>query len=805
MLLAGVCVASGYTTARLFMGARDHLRTIASDSSVIELEGTLLENWQRQKAWGMEGAGGGSGGEAGNLDRFVVRGPGWSSAIAVSRVGAGDVGDVEDSWRTCSGRVRVLVSGEVVPAGAAGERVRAMVIWEPREGVMNPGEERFELFAQQDQDAGRLRSSSAELVWVTQTGGIGSVRLRAGGWLRDRLQRVLDGVDGGTTKQPSAARRLLGALLLGEREFERTDAGLAYTRLGLSHILSISGFHLTVLALSVLWVLRLTGDRGWVEPALVGALIGMYVLALPAQAPIVRSAMLVLGIMLAESLGRRYDRVCVLGWITIALLAWRPADLWSLGFQLSVGLTALLLWVGEGASRTLFGGGVRGAIDNDATRGWFLGLLQRARNGMGATVATSAMCWTASLPIVAQATGMVSLMGVVASVLLAPLFVVMLWLGYATLLLGLIVPALAPLAGGLLGWLCGVAIRGAAWLDGFALASLRVPPLPMWWALLASVWVIVGWRCMGWWGLSSRRWWWAYGVGVFALLLPSLVDARAGGLPSEVVLRIDAISVGDGTCMLVRSGRDAMLWDAKAIPPRSATPRVAMILRELGVWRVGRIVITHPDIDHMSGVLDLIEPLGVREVLVSARFIEQARLGGDAGAAGVIMADLAKRGVGVRAIAAGDEVTVGPARMTVVSPPADAVWPADNEHSVVGLLEVSRAAGTTAQPVRVLLTGDAGPRAIEWIMQAGLPAVDAIELPHHGSAQPEAMRLVEAVRPGAVLQSTGPSRLNDPRWQATREQVEGAGGRWMVTARHGWIGASWLHDGSVRIQSMRHD
>ena len=42
---------------------------------------------------------------------------------------------------------------------------------------------------------------------------------------------------------------------------------------GTIHILSISGFHLSVMALLALLLLRLTGDRGWVEPVIVALLI----------------------------------------------------------------------------------------------------------------------------------------------------------------------------------------------------------------------------------------------------------------------------------------------------------------------------------------------------------------------------------------------------------------------------------------------------------------------------------------------------------------------------------------------------
>jgi competence protein ComEC len=675
-------------------------------------------------------------------------------------------------------------------------------VWEPPRAIDNPGDAQANRFARQDQLAGTLRVSSAEL--ISRADASRSVRallLRAGGALRERLQRVLDSV-----RDPQA-RALLGALLLGEREFERTDAGLSYTRLGLSHILSISGFHLTVLVFSILWLLRLTGDRGWFEPALLAFLVLAYAVALPPQAPILRSAALVLAMLLVHALGRRYDRLCVLGWITIALLAWRPADLWSLGFQLSVGLTALLLWIGDHARVTLWGTPLQGLIDqpDQTDQPAPRTLVRRASSSLSASISLSAMCWSAALPIIAATTGMISPLAAIISVVLAPLFVVLLWLGFLTLGLGMIFPGLAPFAATLLTRLCQLATDASTWLDSFALSSLRVPPIPVWWALLATLWIVCGWRWYRTWMLADRRWWWGAGACVLLALAPSMIAARGAGLSRAAALRLDALAVGDGTCMLLRSGTDAMLWDAKAIPPRSATPRTALALRELGVWRVPRIFITHPDIDHMSGVLDLIEPLGVREILVSQRFIDQATDSGTASrtrqpnAARVVQDELARRGVRLRAVRAGDELTLGPSRVTLLSPPPNATWPADNDHSLVALVESPRA--DHASPATLLLTGDVGGAAVARLAGIALPTIDAIELPHHGSPEPAAMRLVERLAPRVIVQSTGPSRINDPRWEPTRAVLPNA--HWLTTAQHGWSAITWHHDGTITQQSMR--
>ena len=75
---------------------------------------------------------------------------------------------------------------------------------------------------------------------------------------------------------------------------------------------------------------------------------------------------------------------------------------------------------------------------------------------------------------------------------------------------------------------------------------------------------------------------------------------------------------------------------------------------------------------------------------------------------------------------------------------------------------------------------------------------DVLELPHHGSVQPTAMALVETVNPAVVLQSTGPSRALDIRWNAHR-----LGRQWWTTATDGAAWVEFHQDGSITSGSVR--
>src|SRR5205823_4667612 len=97
-------------------------------------------------------------------------------------------------------------------------------------------------------------------------------------------------------------------------------------------------------------------------PAAVAVLVALYMLVLPAQAPILRAGILVLVLLIADASGRRYDRATLLGWIALALLIIRPLDAWSLGFQLSFGIVAALLLLGDTVHHRLWGVPILGLV-----------------------------------------------------------------------------------------------------------------------------------------------------------------------------------------------------------------------------------------------------------------------------------------------------------------------------------------------------------------------------------------------------------------------------------------------------------
>lgn len=762
-----VCAGAGWMHARVFEhGSRDLGVMLQDSRTLVTLEGTVLRTPREARP-----------------ERAAM--PFQSQPRVRLDVDIDNI--VSESGNvTAEGKLWVRVTGTSPSAlPGAGSRVRLTGWFDPIGPPTNPGQDDLREYAAQIGYAGSLTINSPTLVepLPAQTGPASRARaawLRSRAALEDRARHLLTRAAGNLEgEEGDRSRALLLGLVLGDYDPSQREVRDAFARQGLAHVLSISGFHLSVMALLALFVLRLTGDRGWLEPALVALVVVLYVLIVPASSPILRSAAMVLGVMAAEASGRRYDRLTLLTWIAVGLLIWRPLDLWNVGFQLSLGLTAALFWLGPIFHARMWREPIKGIVRHEIPIvRWILDHLKQS-------LSAAVMCWAVSAPLVMLRFGLISPLAIGATILITPLIVGVLWIGYLALLVGVFIPPAADWAGYALGHLCQWSVACVNLFDAAPVSAFRLPVVSGLWAAAATV-VVVWWmRSWNWRELRAS----AATVIVGAWLAWQCIHSN--GLRRDAAFRIDMLDVGNGSCYLLRSGNEAVLWDCGPMPGSGTTPALVAAVRALGAWRTPTVIITHPDLDHFAGLAEVLQPLGVGTVLAPRRFIEQA-IDQPQGAVAELVRELKARGVEVRAIGSEDELAVGTACLRFIAPPATADWLIDNDHSLVAVVSIP------SEPAAALLTGDVQDAAIAHL-RSTQPALQprVLELPHHGSARPAAIDFAWTLNPDIVFQSTGAQRAGDPRWDGVR-----VGREWYTTATDGAAWVEFLEDGGVRAGSI---
>lgn len=671
-----------------------------------------------------------------------------------------------------------------LPNLKAGDRVRLTGFLRPIRGASNPGAYDSLLWARQVGALGFLQMDSAGIVeplsqpqaWTARLFSAAvraqaDFRALAAAWLDTSTARDL-------SHDHAAARAVAGALLLGAREDAAMhDLDAAMRRIGVAHVLAISGFHLSVLVFFAVLTLRVLGVRGGLELALVAAVVVLYMTLTPARTPILRAGVMALAFLGAEAIGRRYHPLSVLSWTAIAILLWRPLDLWSPGFQLSFGVVAAIVSLPKLLQQRL--NPLQPPPDEMTRARWMRHYFQQM-------LLVGVCAWIVATPIIIHHFGMLSIFGALVSIAVFPFVLVIIGAGAAVLLLASLLPSAASLLGAVLMFVGDVLVKLTLAIDALPLTSMHVPPVSLWWSLAAlclSVWLLVK--------PSRFRW---RDAALIALLIAWLAGFGIHrNLERNVALRIDTLDVGDGACHLIRSGRDAILWDAGSQRLSVSEWELPQAFRALGAWPVRRIVLSHPNLDHYSAIPDLAAPLGVREVLLEQATIAEAE-SDPSGPVAFLLKRLRREGVAVRVIAAGDLLRIGSATMEFLHPPPGEQFEASNDSSLTALLSVPTAAGVRT----ALFCGDIERNAIAAIRKAHPELrADVMEAPHHGSARPPAIAFVRDVEPRVVIQSTGPQRANDNRWDEVR-----AGRQWFTTATDGWVSIRVRTDGAIDASSI---
>ncbi len=229
------------------------------------------------------------------------------------------------------------------------------------------------------------------------------------------------------------------------------------------------------------------------------------------------------------------------------------------------------------------------------------------------------------------------------------------------------------------------------------------------------------------------------GIGLLALIVLAIWLAGRG-LP-DGRLHVYFLDVGQGDAILVRAPDGRQLLVDGGPSPVALLSELGDIL-PFGDRSLDLVVLTHPDSDHMSGLIPLVERYRIGQVLDTplTEHVPEAR---------PWLAALARAGVPRSYARRGMTMAADDLKVTVLHPgpePLTGTAADDNNNSIVLRLDYGQNS--------FLLTADIEYEAEAELIHAGLPLhSDVLKVAHHGSRGSTSPVFVEAVRPRlAVIQ-----------------------------------------------------
>lgn len=125
------------------------------------------------------------------------------------------------------------------------------------------------------------------------------------------------------------------ASLLGDKYLLDRDTAELFRDGGTFHILVISGLHITFIGGILLLIIRRFTRSRWLQFAVTSVLVWSYSLAVGADVPVVRAAIMFTIVLTSFAVYRRTSILNSVGFCALILLAWRPSDMFGASFQLT--------------------------------------------------------------------------------------------------------------------------------------------------------------------------------------------------------------------------------------------------------------------------------------------------------------------------------------------------------------------------------------------------------------------------------------------------------------------------------------
>ena len=543
---------------------------------------------------------------------------------------------------------------------------------------------------------------------------------------------------------PDEEAGILEAMLFGEKSELSGDIKELYQAAGISHVLVISGLHISLLALAVAGILRRLGFPMpvWVILS-VGVLAG-YGILIGQPTTAVRALLMFFVLQGARLLGRSYDLLSALAFAGILMLLDNPDLILDGGCRLSfcavigvgwyVSEKNKIFWsIGEKEKRKNRGKGGKGssagAILENIRAGWDL--------------------WLFTLPVMLDTFYQVSVVGILWNLVAIPLLPVIIASGG----LGVV------LAGWniFLGSLAGSPAYGMLQLYQEIGNISEKLPVGMWTPGQPSKPVIAGYYLVIFLLVlvekqlikREKRWKIFPGMELCSMLLLLLLMAH----PWQQREKITFLDVGQGDASLLQSGGQTLLLDGGSTSQKNVGTYVILpYIKQQGISCLEAVVLTHTDQDHINGVTEVLEEGKKGWLTVKNLMYPYWMEGTEQGKQLKKLAEEA--GASCRKIRAGDRLTIGKAEAVVLYPKEQEKIAEPNAGSLVLFWKW--------EGVRAMFTGDL-PEEKERELLQNLPACEILQVGHHGSATSTCREFLEQVQPSlAVISCAMKNRYGHP-------------------------------------------
>ena len=585
---------------------------------------------------------------------------------------------------------------------------------------------------------------------------------------------------------------ILAAICTGDRSGLSDSSSQLYRQSGIAHILAVSGLHISMIGMTIFRLLRKKFRYPLSAIVSLFLMIGFCIMS-SASPSAVRATIMFAVQIAAIGLGKTYDILSALSLAAILLLLSNPFYLYHTGFQFSF---AAILGV---------------AVLYQTFEKFFI-----IKNRFFSAVMMSIAVTMSTIPLTAFYYYEIPLYSILLNLIVLPVMSLVLGTGLAAAFFGMISVLLGRFFSGAGAYIV-VFIKWICEIIGKLPASRIVTGCPekykiliYYCILLLMVFVmnqtahmrkkqpdkkqavLLGNKKSK--TKTSNLWRWI----LFICFCTSSLMILFLRLKNEK-LNIVMIDVGQGECILLEhENGSAILIDGGSTSINNAAKYVISgALKYRGIQKIDCLIITHPDTDHISGIMEILEKKNtILDYGLELKQIMTPDFSGNTNYESLKeMAE--EKEVRFSSVYKGMNLEDGILRLSCLYPPQSYSAEDSNEYSAVLKLEYGA--------FSALFTGDLGADGEQNLLKdlqvQNLSGYDLLKVAHHGSRYSSSESFLSAVSPKISIISAGVGNQYGHPHKETLERLEKAGSEVFCTADFGELIISVNTEGTMLLET----
>ena len=536
---------------------------------------------------------------------------------------------------------------------------------------------------------------------------------------------------------------VLYAMLLGEKSGMDVELKELYQVNGISHVLAISGLHISFVGLGIYKLIKKTGAGYVVSGFAAISLLSIYVAMIGVSVSVLRAFIMLVFRIGADITGRVYDMLTALMVSAAITVLYEPLYLTDAGFYMSYGAILGILFVLP-------------AIQKHFT--W------KRISGLLASVSINIMLF----PVLLYFYFEFPTYSVLWNLMIIPLMSFVLGFG---MIGSLFLVFFAPI-GKLLLWCCGWILEFFKWVSVFGsrlpCARIVLGQPDIW--QIAIYYLILGCVLLYLWKhkMCKKRVWLLLAV---ALCVVSYRPHRD--------LQITMLDVGQGDGIYIKgpNGIDYMIDGGSSDVEQIGKYRMEPFLKSQGVGTLEYVFLTHGDGDHYSGIVEMLQRqrVGIRmkRLVLPVNYKQDENLT-------EVKRVAEQNRTKVYSINSGESLEEDELKITCLQPSEEEQHLVGNEGSLVLSISYKR--------FSMLCTGDVeldGEKTL--VNHIKEEPYDVLKVGHHGSKNATSVELLEKIKPTVALISAGEGNRYGHPHKETIKRLKKIGCQIYQTSKKGAI------------------